>query len=75
MPKKRSKTLHFKVFCLEEYKNKHRMKGADTMRLFKQYGVLEYLGRHYDILHTFGAQYLVQDIGEFIRVRRKKVAS
>jgi hypothetical protein len=70
-----SKTLYFKVFCLEQYKNKYRMKGADAMRLFKQYGVLEYLGKHYDVLHSFGAQYLVQDIHGFIQVRRKKAKS
>jgi len=75
MPSKKSKTLHFKVFCLEQYKNEHRMKGVDAMRLFKQYGVLEYLGKHYDILHTFGAQYLVHDIDEFIQIRREKAAS
>ena len=70
-----SKTLHFKVFCLEQYKNEHRMKGVDVMRLFKQYGVFEYLGDHYNVLHSLGAGYLVQDIDEFIQVRREKAAS
>jgi len=70
-----SKILRFKVFCLENYKNKHRMKGADAMRLFKQYGVLGYLGSCYDMLHSFGAKYLVQDIDEFIRIRQKKAKS
>jgi len=70
-----SKTLHFKVFCLEQYKNEHNMKGADAMQLFKRYGVLKYLGSCYDMLHSHGAGYLVQIIDEFIEVRREKAAS
>ena len=63
--------IKFKVFCLEQYKNKHNMDGKDTLNLFKKYGVLEYLGAFYDVLHSYGAGYLVQDIDEFIRVRVK----
>ena len=70
-----SKTLHFKVFCLEQYKNEYRMTGADAVRLFKQYGVFDYLGKCYNVLHSFGAQYLVQDIHGFIRIRQKNVVS
>ena len=50
------------------------MKGKDAFRLFKEYGVLDYLGSFYDVLHSFGHQYLVQEIDEFIEVRRKHPA-
>jgi len=46
------------------------MKGRDAFNLFKQYGVLEYIGSFYDVLHSYGHQYIVQDIDEFIAVRR-----
>jgi hypothetical protein len=65
-----TETAHFKIFCLECYKNAHRMKGRDAFNLFKQYGVLEYIGSFYDVLHSYGHQYIVQDIDEFIAVRR-----
>ena len=67
-----SDTAHFKVFCLERYKSKHKMKGIEAFRLFKQYGVLDYLGTFYDVLHSFGDKYLVADIEEFIAVRQAK---
>lgn len=39
-----SDIAHFKVFCLERYKSEHHMKGKEAFRLFKEYGVLDYLG-------------------------------
>ena len=64
-------TIIFKAFCLEQYKYEHDMSGSDIISLFKKYGVLDYLDEFYDSLHTFGMQYLVQEIDEFIEVRRK----
>jgi len=65
-----SNTAHFKVFCLERYKHEHNMKGKDAFRLFKEYGVLDYIGSFYDVLHTFGDKYIVADIDEFIATRQ-----
>ena len=65
-----SDTAHFKVFCLERYKSEHNLKGKDAFRLFKEYGVLDYLGSFYDVLHTFGDRYIVADIDEFIASRQ-----
>ena len=65
-----SDTAHFKVFCLERYKSEHNMKGKDAFRLFKEYGILDYLASFYDVLHTFGENYIVQDIDLFIEARQ-----
>lgn len=65
-----SDIAHFKVFCLERYKAEHHMNGRDAFRLFKEYGVLDYLASFYDVLHTFGDKYIVSDIDEFITARR-----
>ena len=40
------------------------------MALFKQYGVLDYLGTCYDVLHTTGRAYIVEDIDLFIENRK-----
>jgi len=62
--------VKFKAFCLERYKYEHNMSGKDTIRLFMQYGVLDYIGSFYDVLHTFGDKYIVEDIDLFIETRQ-----
>lgn len=66
-----SKTLEFKVFCFEAYRSEKKLSGRETMILFKQYGVFEYLTIGYDVLHTTGRDFIIQDIDEFIKVRMK----
>ena len=46
------------------------MKGKEAFRLFKEYGVLDYLSSFYDVLHSFGDKYIVADIDEFIATRQ-----
>ena len=65
-----SDTAHFKVFCLELYKSEHSMKGKDAYCLFKEYGVLDYIGSFYNVLHSLGGKYIVQDIDLFIAARK-----
>jgi len=65
-----SETLKFKTFCIEQYKNAHRISGAEAVRRFKAYGVLEYLDSFYDVLHSTGAKYIVEDIDLFIAARQ-----
>ena len=62
--------IKFKVFCLEHYKNKHDMNGIEALKLFKKYNVFDYLGSFYDILHSYGTGYLVQDIDKYISSRQ-----
>ena len=62
--------VKFKVFCLERYKYAHKMKGSEAWRLFKEYGVMDYIASFYDVLHSFGDRYIVADIDEFIAVRK-----
>lgn len=65
-----SKTLEFKVFCFEAYKTEKRLSGREAMRLFRTYGVLDYLGACYDVLHTTGRAYIIEDIDLFIKARK-----
>jgi hypothetical protein len=46
------------------------MTGSEAFNLFKEYGVLDYLTSYYDVLHTFGGEYLAQDIEGFIAERQ-----
>ena len=64
-----SKTLEFKVFCFEAYRAEKSLSGYEAMELFKKYNVLEYLGECYDVLHTVGRDYIIEDIDLFIAAR------
>lgn len=65
-----SKTLEFKVFCFEAYRNEKKLTGRETMMLFEKYGVLDYLEKCYNVLHTTGREYIIQDIDIFINNRK-----
>ena len=45
--------------------------GGETMKLFDDCGITEYLARNYDVLHTQGAQWIVQEIDEIIKRKKR----
>lgn len=65
-----TQTLQFKIFCIEQYKNTHNLGGAEVMRKFRDYGVFEYITSFYDVLHSTGGKYIVEDIDMFIAARQ-----
>jgi len=68
--KEMSKTLEFKIFCLESYKSAHNINGASALDVFNKYGVFDYIESFYDVLHSTGQQYIAQDIDLFIKARQ-----
>lgn len=71
MNRKQRDTAYFISFCIEQYKNEKRLTGAEAVRLLTQYGVLEYLNAHYEILHTQSRQWILEDIDEYIKLRKE----
>lgn len=65
-----SKTLEFKAFCFEAYRADKKLTGRETMNLFKKYNVLDYLSACFDVLHTTGRAYIIEDIDTFINNRK-----
>lgn len=63
---------YFVSFCIEEYKVHISATGSEVMNLFEQYGVTEYLSDNFEILHTQSHQWLLEDIDDFIRQRKKE---
>ena len=61
----------FLAFCIEQYKQRHQLTGEQSMQLLNQYGVLEYLEECYEPLHTHSAQWIMEDIDEFINKRKQ----
>ncbi len=62
-----SKELPFIILCVEEYKNQKGMSGKDVMELFNKYSVCEYIKSFYEVLHTTGAKYIINDIDLYIK--------
>lgn len=71
MDKRKQDIAYFISFCIEQYKNAKGISGADAVAFLSEYGVLEYLSEHWEVLHTQSRQWLVEDIDDFIRLRDK----
>ena len=59
----------FIIFCIEIFKEKNKLKGKETYELFERYGIFEYLYNGYDMLHTQGDAWIINDINEFLKNR------
>ena len=57
---------YFIAFCVEQYKNAKNLSGQEAFDRLDQYGVLAYLSENYEVLHTQSAQWILEDIEEFI---------
>ena len=68
-----SNKLAFTVFCLENYKEYRSLSGKQTQELFAKYGVFDYIREFFDVLHTTGVQYLMNDIDIYLRSRNVKM--
>ena len=61
---------YFLSFCIEQYKNKHQMPGEKVATLFEGCGVLSYLEDNFEVLHTQGHQWLLEEIDELINKQK-----
>lgn len=74
MNKNQQDIAYFLSFCIEQYKNEKHLSGAEAIDVLGKYGVLDYLAEHYEMLHTQSRQWLMEDIDEFIALRKKEVS-
>lgn len=64
-----SDEMTFAIFCLESYKVHRGLTGKETAKLFKEYGVFDYITEFYDVLHTTGESYVNHDIDAYLAAR------
>jgi hypothetical protein len=64
----------FLAFCIEQYKQRHNLTGEQSMQTLDKYGVLEYLEEHFEPLHSQSHQWILEDIEEFINLRKGEAA-
>ena len=74
MKNKELEIAYFLSFCIEQYKHKHQMSGNETVSLFDKYDILLYLEENFEVLHTQGHQWLIEEIDEPINERRKEIS-
>ena len=58
--------LLFLSFCLENYKESKMISAEETLFLFNNYGVLDYLSDVFETLHTQGKDYIMEEIENYI---------
>ncbi len=58
--------LEFVAFCIEQYKMATKQTGSEVEQMFSQQGVIKFLIDHYEVLHTQSAQFIQEEIGEYL---------
>jgi hypothetical protein len=61
------KLIAFKVFFIENYKTVHNLTGKTALDVFLKYKVSEHITSCYDVLHSFGRLYIINDIDDYIK--------
>lgn len=74
MESKELEIAYFLSFSIEQYKNKHQMSGDETVSLFDKYDILLYLEENFEVLHTQGHQWLIEEIDELINEKRNEIS-
>ena len=61
-----SKETTFLIYCMERYRYDKGLSGADVAKIFDRYGIYEYVTKYFEVLHTMGDEYIVEDIDNYI---------
>ena len=56
----------FLIYCTELYKTSRKLTGKQVAELFSRYEVWDYIYSCFEALHTTGANYIVEDIDQYI---------
>jgi hypothetical protein len=65
-----NRTIGFTIFCLESYKQAHHLTGKSALKTFNDNKVFDYIQSFYDVLHSTGQDYIVEDIDVYINSRQ-----
>ena len=63
--------FEFYTYCLEHYATLKRISGMRAWVIFKESGADDYVTNNYDLLHTQGIEYILDDIQRFINRRKR----
>ena len=63
--------LLFYAFCIEKYKDFSNHSAEETLLIFRKYHLFDFLRDGFEILHTQGEMYIVNEIDLFIKACKK----
>ena len=64
----------FVIYMIHACADRWRKAPSDVYKLLQQSGCIDnYLVPHYDILHTQGTDYIIDDVKEYLGIRGVKV--
>lgn len=72
MEKISTKVTQFIIFCTENYRITRQLEGSEVVALFQKYYVYDFLTQNYEILHTQGEQYILEEIEIYIKNHQLK---
>ncbi|MDR2854482.1 MAG: DUF3791 domain-containing protein [Prevotellaceae bacterium] len=61
----------FLIFCIENFAEIQGKTSEETVALFDKYTVFQFLTKNFDVLHTQGQAYIIDEIKLFIKNRTK----
>ena len=65
------KTLEFVTYCIGQLSLLLKLPQREVYKRLKTSGILyDYIVPSYDVLHTFGSRYLMEDIMDFMKEKR-----
>jgi hypothetical protein len=64
------KHLLFFAFCLEKYKDFSKLSAEEAFFIFRKYHVFDYLRDGFEVLHTQGEGYIVNEIDSFVNTQK-----
>ena len=64
MSKEELDKSYFVAFCIEQYKERHKISGKDAAELLFASGIADYLNDNFEILHTQSHQWLMEEIDD-----------
>lgn len=65
----------FYIYSLEKYALAKGLIGLQALALLKRFGVDDFLLDHYDLLHTQGTGYVIDEIDLLIRRKKRRMKS
>ena len=64
--------FEFYTYCLEKYAQAKGLTGLQALALLKHYGADDFLIDHYDLLHTQGTGYVIDELDRLIQKRKRR---
>jgi hypothetical protein len=62
----------FYIFCTENYRILKDMEAAEVLALFQKHNVYNFLTQNYDVLHSQGEEYILNEIATYIKNQNQK---